>query len=176
MNNQHLVIYESQYYQLRAINRSDIECLRLWKNINKQFFFLSIDITAEQQQIWYEAFIERNNDCMFMVEEFVGGSYLRIGCMGFRVKNNVVDVYNIMRGQDSKENMFTMSQAFLLMITYASKKEKLPITCIVLKSNPALSWYAKNGFEVDDDLGDSLLLRMNDEFLKLKEINFEVVK
>jgi RimJ/RimL family protein N-acetyltransferase len=176
MNDQSLVIYESPHYQLRAINRGDIEYLRLWKNFNKQFFFLSVDITAEQQETWFEGFITRNNDYMFIVEEIVDGDRFKIGCMGFRVKDNVVDVYNIMRGQPSMKNMFTMSQAFLLMIMYASKKKKLPITCIVLKSNPALGWYAKNGFEVNDDIGDSLLLRMNDEFLKLKNINFKVVK
>ncbi len=176
MGGQSFTIYETPYYQLRAINRTDIENLRLWKNFNKQYFFHEEDISVNQQIEWYEGFKFRDDDNMFVVEEIVKGSKRSVGCMGYRVKNAVVDVYNIMRGQSSKDNKFSMSQAFLLMIAHASERERLPVTCTVLKNNPALSWYAINGFKTISDQGDSVLLQITNDFLKSKNIIVKVKK
>ena len=171
-----MTISETIYYHLRAINSTDIESLRLWKNANKEYFFHAEDIAADQQLAWYERFIQRSNDHMFVVEELVGSNRRKIGCMGYRVKGSVVDVYNIMRGQPSLDNKFTMGQAFLLMTAYAAEREQMSVTCVVLKSNPALNWYAKNGFKVMSDQGDSLLLQLDGEFLKSKKILVKVMK
>ena len=70
--------------RLRTINENDIEDLRSWKNENKNSFFLSQDITPEQQQKWFTAFSARENDHMFIVEQQTEGHWKKIGCMGFR--------------------------------------------------------------------------------------------
>ncbi len=176
MSEQNLTIYEALTYHLRAINHTDLENLRVWKNTNKQFFFHAGEISIEQQATWYKGFALRPNDHMFMVEELLEGKVRKVGCMGYRVNGAIVDVYNIMRGQPSLENRFTMAQAFLLMIAYAAEKEKMPITCVVLKNNPALNWYSKNGFEVKVDQGESVLLQMDADFLKSKKILVKVKK
>ena len=74
--------------------------------------------------------------------------------MGYRFRDNNIDVYNIMRGVDSTSESFKMSHAFQLMLKYLRSKYNEVISCVVLNQNPAFNWYLKNGFVKVSDSGD----------------------
>jgi len=161
--------------RLRAIGREDIENLRVWKNKNKGSFFLNRDILPEEQEKWFEAFSERDEDFMFVVEQSVNDSWETIGCMGFRrlADEGCIDAYNIMRGSNPAPASFAMSDAFRLMLAYAaSLYPDLPIQCKVLCKNPAVEWYQKNNFSiVGERSGEYYLMELAKDSLQNISVN-----
>ena len=142
--------------KLRFINSGDIELLRKWKNDNKQYFFFDKIINPDQQLEWYRNFSKRENDFMFIVEL----DTKRIGCMGFRQINKTIDIYNVILGEKQYSQQKVMSNAFQLMISNIKEKFALEIFAKVLKSNPALRWYLKNGFRVSGKKDKYFLIKM----------------
>ena len=151
-------------FRLRSISATDSEQLRQWKNANKNSFFLKRDIEPEEQQKWFEGFSGREHDHMFVVEQSVGDASEPIGCMGFRrlYDEGCVDAYNIIRSRKIEPADFTMADCFRTMLKYAAiKYPDLPIRCKVLKNNPAVAWYERNGFSVIDMAADYNLMELD---------------
>jgi Acetyltransferase (GNAT) domain len=161
---------ENQSFSLRSITEADLEDLRIWKNQNKQFFFYQSDITLEQQKKWFEGFQNRPMDYMFVVEQTSDSQ--TVGCMGFRLlkEENTVDVYNIMRGKESDNKAFSMSDAFQTMISFILTISSLPISCKVLCENPALKWYSLNYFESSEIIDDYVLMKLNHSLFPTKSL------
>lgn len=139
--------------RLLSATSSDLHHLREWKNAQRQFFFYQELISPEQQQKWFDAFVLRPHDYLLMVEQ--GG--VRMGCMGIRLLNAEWDIYNVILGDASYGKQGHMRRAFAAMLAMALQERELPITLKVLKHNPAVDWYLKNGFitafEADDHFG-----------------------
>ncbi len=148
MSAESLIIYNCSRYHLRSINRFDNELLRKWKNKHKQYFFHDETISAEQQLKWFELFRGRKNDHMYILEELCGEKPHKVGAMGWRIKEHSVDIYNIMRGETSQCDGYSMGQALCLMISFVRTKENLSVRCIVRSNNPALEWYKSIGMEI----------------------------
>ena len=137
---------------VRSIVSSDLEDLRYWKNRNKEFFFLRSEITQEQQEAWYEKFLQRADDHMFIAGEYINDLFTTAGCMGFRLLSdeNTIDAYNIMRFNRTENGRYSMEDLFKTMLKYASDSYPgFSISVKVLKNNPAISWYTdKIGFRL----------------------------
>lgn len=161
--------------RLRGISKEDIENLRVWKNRNKTTCFLNEEISPEQQQKWYEKFSRQDHDYMFVVEQKVGEDWKGIGCMGFRrlEMEATIDAYNIIRAEKFEPALFTMGNAFLLMLAYAASLfNKLPVQSKVLVNNPAVEWYQKNSFSIVKTINNYYLMELNKEVLE--KINWEI--
>ena len=124
----------------------DLELLRTWKNANRASFFHQEEILPEQQAAWFAALCEREDDFMFVVEE--GGA--AVGCMGVRALDGTADVYNVIRGRPEAGGRGVMSRALAAMVGFARLRLDAPVTARVLRFNPAVSWYRKNGFVVGE--------------------------
>jgi len=127
--------------------REDIETLRVNKNLNRMYFFLKEEISEEDQIKWFNGLISRKNDFMFICldEE----SREKIGSIGFRIIEEKIDFYNIMRFTNSKTKI---KDCLLDLINLV--KDLLPdknIQVRVLKDNPAVQWYKKIGFEIQKE-------------------------
>ena len=72
----------------------------------------------------------------------------QIGCIGIRKKEKFWDIYNVILGEKKFGKKGYMSIALDLVVNYAKKIFELPIELSVLKKNPAIKWYEKNGFSV----------------------------
>jgi GNAT superfamily N-acetyltransferase len=82
---------------------------------------------------------------MFMV--MVGGE--PAGCMGIRlVDDHTWDVYNVILGVPELRGSGLMRNAFQAMLRFAASRHAGPITLKVLKGNPAMDWYRRNGFVI----------------------------
>jgi hypothetical protein len=175
MEDKNLVLYSAAHadLRLRAINKSDIENLRTWKNRFKSTCFLSEDISPQQQENWYTSFSTRQGDFMFVVEQEVMREWKGIGCMGFRRLENegCMDAYNMIRANKIKPASFTMGDAFSLMLTYANTiGGNLPIQSKCLQSNPALTWYQRNNFTIVRTSNNYYLMELNKESLKVSDL------
>lgn len=152
--------------RLRYIEERDLELLRVWKNKNKKRFFHQNEISPKQQKEWFLGFIERPDDYMFMVELVCKMTQETIGCMGFRVNDNVIDVYNVIRGKKIDAG-FKMSDALHLMLNFVvSEFCEKDIVCKVLTNNPAVGWYEKNGFAISDEKSDCYIMMFNKNRLR----------
>jgi hypothetical protein len=171
MHNKNLTLSLARYpdLRLRSITKDDIENLRNWKNENKNSFFLKQEITPEQQEKWFSNFSDRGNDHMFIVEQLHEGTWQPTGCMGFRKleEEGCVDAYNIIRSRKLGSASFNMSDAFRLMLAFASSLfSNLPLRVKVLSGNPAVAWYQKNDFSILGQQDDFYAMELNKDSLK----------
>lgn len=128
--------------RLRAVGPEDLEDLRTWKNANKQWFFFKGDITPGMQKEWYESYLERADDLLFIVEH-AGG---KAGAMGFRILDNgSADVYNVVAAPGAAGRGLMKAAMILLCSRIAATRTK-DIGCLVLKGNPAAAYYGRCGF------------------------------
>ena len=148
-------------FRLKLIEKSDIEDLREWKNENRQYFFYKEIITEEQQANWFEKHKTNKQDFMFVVQENNATEFINIGCMGYRLENDNIDIYNIMRGRLVENSKNSMADAFNMMNVYISDTYKLPVTCLVLNENPARKWYEKNSLELIKQNDDHVVYKLN---------------
>ncbi len=138
---------DKQILILRNATVGDLENLRQWKNSQRDLFFHTEIISVEQQKIWFNEFQNRVNDYMFIVE--LNG--ISIGCMGIRLLSNRWDIYNLILGKSEFRKKGYMGKAFNAMLNFALTVKKSEITLQVLKFNPAVDWYKKNGFNVKSE-------------------------
>ncbi len=130
--------------ELRTINYQDLDSLRTWKNEQREYFFFKDLISQEQQRKWYLSYQERPEDHMFVVVV----NDVSIGCMGIRLLDGNWDVYNVILGLKNYGGKGLMSNAFQAMLQFADSRHPNQITLQVIKENPAIVWYQKNGFKI----------------------------
>jgi ribosomal protein S18 acetylase RimI-like enzyme len=170
-----LIVPESFCLRLRSIDEGDLENLRVWKNRQRKRFFHTEYITRDGQIHWYADFRQRRSDFMFIVEATCGPSPSPFGCLGFRLQEDVVDVYNVIRSRTIRGQKCTMGEALIVMCSYALGFEK-PITCAVLKDNPAVGWYERFTFEIVEERRDNFLMRLDvDRFAPVRYSVEEIV-
>jgi hypothetical protein len=127
---------------LRTITVADLENLREWKNAHRFAFFYQAIITPEQQDKWFQGYLERANDYMFVVQR----GHEPAGCMGFRLLDQHADIYNVILGRPESGGKGLMSWAMRLMCSFIAADFTRDIGAQVLLSNPARAWYCKNAF------------------------------
>lgn len=69
----HLAVPSMPGLELRSATAEDLEHLRQWKNAQRQFFFYQEVISESQQRQWFDAFMLRIHDIMFMTEFDLAG-------------------------------------------------------------------------------------------------------
>jgi ribosomal protein S18 acetylase RimI-like enzyme len=143
MLKENLILESSEVgVQLRAIEQTDCGNLRQWKNANRFSFFSQGIITREQQIQWFENYLTRPDDYMFIASV----DRKSVGCMGFRMIDHRADVYNVILGKPEFGGRGLMSQAMQLMASFIISDLTRNVMAHVLRSNPAIDWYRKNGF------------------------------
>lgn len=131
----------SPWIQTAELRHQD--SLRRWKNRHAASFFYQQVISDKAQREWFNAYLLRSEDFMFMV--MCGDQ--AIGCIGIRLRDGVWDVYNVIRGISSIKSTGFMSLALNMIINFAQGVQAISIQCQVVAKNPAISWYFRNDFE-----------------------------
>ena len=140
--------------EVKSLTIDEIEVIRLWKNKNREFFFFSDEISKDMQLKWFESYQTRKEDYMFVL--WLDNHPL--GVIGLRVTSETWDIYNVIRGNDALKGSGFMHKALKIIIDFALEQNAMPITLKVLKNNPAVAWYLRNGFEVKEELENNLYL------------------
>lgn len=157
---------------LETISREDIELLREWKNKNKKSFFYNKVITPGQQKEWYEDYLKRTDDYMFIIR-FRSNM---IGCMGFRVSGGLIDIYNVILGKKEFGGKGLMSRALRLLCSYIIDNFKEDIRLDVLSDNKAKKWYSNNGFIETDIQDDFISMKLDINKFKNLKYNFKTYR
>lgn len=127
---------------LRAAVAADGPILREWKNAQREFFFFNEEISEAMQARWMTAYFERPDDYMFMVER----DGRPVGCLGLRFEAGRGDIYNVILGDQPLRGGGVMSIALRAVLTFGRGLCE-DIGLKVLKTNPAVSFYARNGLD-----------------------------
>jgi RimJ/RimL family protein N-acetyltransferase len=147
----------AQEFHLRAIGPGDLELLRVWKNLHRRSFFHQDIISPQAQEAWFAGYLTRPQDWMFLVKaEGRPG-----GVLGWREWQGRADIYNVMRGETAWGGRGLMSRALGLMLSHLLAEGRDDIVARVVKGNPALAWYQHNGFVLEQDRDDHLLVRLD---------------
>jgi hypothetical protein len=141
---------------LRSAGVDDLDDLRHWKNANKSGFFFKKEITPEMQKEWFAAYGGRPDDYMFIVES----QGIKAGCMAMRVEGKSIDVYNIIASPQGVGKGLMMS-AMTMMCSFAAMRYTKDIGCLVLKDNPATSYYQRCHFLIVGDGGDHHIFKLD---------------
>ena len=144
---------ELRAVSLRSVGWDDRNDLREWKNSNRRFFFHQEVITDSRQRLWFEDYLTRADDAMFIVH----WAEEKVGCMGYRLCGGEVDLYNIIRGRPDLGGRGLMSHALRIMCSHAQSRYGLPICAKIRRTNPATTWYLRNSFRI---------IAVEDEFIK----------
>lgn len=168
MNKALLVASEDSHpIALQHIAETDLEHLREWKNQNRDSFSYKHVISRDAQVGWFRAYEQRPDDHMFVVKE----GNTPIGCMGFRLESGALDIYNVILGVREKGGRGCMGKAIALMCSFIRLQYgDLKIGLRVLKENPAVRWYARNGFIKVGEAGDCFLLQL-DQLASIRNIS-----
>lgn len=149
---------------IRLIIKDDIALLREWKNHNQASFFHNQEISKSQQERWFSAYLERENDYMFIA---CLNDSVRFGCLGCRYMNDKEwDIYNVINGDESTRRKGYMAAALKILINFCNCRPHAKISLNVLSTNPARYWYKKNGFIVTKAMDTHLRMEHNSTILE----------
>ena len=129
---------------LRTVATDDQERLRAWRNAAADSFFERAPISAAGQRRWFEAYLGRDEDFLFMV---MAGARA-CGCLGVRRAGDEWDIYNVIRGVRPAGSRGFMGRGLELLVDFARQRAELPVRAVVLVANPAIAWYARHGFGI----------------------------
>lgn len=152
-------------YLLRTIGNCDLEILRMWKNEHKEYFFYKVDITQEEQLIWFTNLNERMHDYMFIIEDQGMG----IGCIGARKDQECIDIYNVILGDKNYKGQHIMTNALWAVVAFCNLIfRENPVRVRVLRNNPAIKWYEKIGFDIIDYFEDHVVMQFSNSNIKVE--------
>lgn len=158
--------------RLRSITDDDVEELRIWKNKNKDSFFYKKEISPCEQSVWFQNYLQRDEDWILVAETMgMNGEWKKFGCLGYRVMEEMIDLYNIIRGNQTTQKS-SMRDMMLLLTSFLNYRYSMKIKCDVLVDNPAVEWYNKCGFFIYEKQEDYyvMMLDKNTEIpLKMKQ-------
>jgi len=153
---------ELPHVRLRTISDIDLENLRGWKNDHRESFFFNGIIAPADQIKWFQGYLGRSHDYMFMVI----CNDRPLGCLGFRYIEQRVDIYNVILGIPEMGQKGLMGKALRMMCSYAQKEYPGAQGAKVLRSNPAVGWYQHNGF---------IIARVHEDYvdIELDQVTFK---
>ena len=129
---------------LLSVTAEDNRTLREWRNAAADAFFERAPITQEDQQRWFESYLTRREDFLFMVMEADAAR----GCLGVRMRDGEWDIYNVIRGTRTIGSRGFLACGLKMLVAFARSRAELPVRAIVLAENPAVLWYERNGFRI----------------------------
>ena len=140
---------------LRPVAADDQERLRAWRNAAANSFFERAPITAAGQRRWFEAYLGRDEDFLFMVMD----GALACGCLGVRRADDEWDIYNVIRGVRTAGSRGFLGRGLELLVGFAGRRAELPVRAVVLAANPAIAWYGRHGFGIAVRRPDAVVMR-----------------
>lgn len=149
----HNYVIRSNEIVLTPIDEDDIELMRGWRNapFNQTSFLTNSYIEAEQQKIWYQNYLSKNDDMMFIVNDELAGGTAKVGMVGLYdidTEQGIAEFGRLLIGEPSARGRGLGITVTSLLCEFGFKQLKLgEIRLEVLAENAiANGIYTKAGF------------------------------
>jgi len=144
------VLIQGKEVTLRSVKERDLSLMRDWRNKEqiRKWFFDSRLITSQMQQEWYESYLEKDDDQMFIISI----SSVDIGTIALYHIDRVSKEAQLGRfliGEDKYRSRGFAYETVLLLLEYAFNELNLENIYLELFSDNevALNLYRKVGFQ-----------------------------
>lgn len=153
---------EGQMIRLRPVAKKDLEFCRALRNENRYACFYQKEISKKEQKKWWGLYCSEPGE-LFVVEKRVGFRYARIGCVGYKIRDDFVDLYNVMLLHKWRGQGIVPLAIGMLKTVLPDECKWMPIGVYVLRSNyDEYKWYLRNGFLVVSESDTYYLMYMKD--------------
>ncbi|TKH10399.1 GNAT family N-acetyltransferase [Bacillus wiedmannii] len=172
---------ENDKLSIRKIKESDIELIRKWRNQSeiKKYFINTENISELEQQKWFENYLLKQDDIMFIVEEKVNFKTAigTVALYNINPNNNSVELGRLMIGSIPAQGKGLGKQATILACIYAFEvlKSSYIYLCVFRNNIKAIKLYKSIGFvETNNDatmIHMSLNKKMFNNFLLNRKLS-----
>jgi len=139
---------------LRPVVEQDIESMRNWRNSDwaRNFFLDSSIITKEQQQKWFENYLEKTDDFMFIIE-WQGKAVGMVGIYNVNKKPGHAEFGRLLIGEELARGKGIGKKTVELLSKFAMQELKIKqIDLEVFADNErALAIYQKCGYVITNE-------------------------
>jgi RimJ/RimL family protein N-acetyltransferase len=141
---------EEGVVRLRLLEASDLQTTLSWRNQNRQWFFNSAPISAAEHRAWFDQYLERDDDYVFIIEQLsenrapVG----QVALYNIDWENRRAEYGRLLIGEPWARRKGMARKATEILLEYAFTSLGIDaIQLEVLQANsPALSLYTRCGF------------------------------
>lgn len=164
MNHNYSIKYRN--VELRALEQSEIEFLRTWRNNPDNCKYLKQIgyISEEQQRKWYEGYLKNDNEILFAIVETEQLNRI-VGTLSlYDFEDKQAEFGKILIGDEEAHGKKVGYNATVAILKFAFELlglEKVVLHCYV-NNIPALKVYEKSGFKVESEHMD---LQGNAEYI-----------
>jgi RimJ/RimL family protein N-acetyltransferase len=164
---------------LLPLSAEDLEMVRCWRNQPnvRRWFLDSSIISEEQQRTWYERYVTKPNDLMFIIEETALGKKAigTAALYNIDVRNKKVEFGRLMIGDVQSEGKGYAKEATMLLCRFAMTElgtERVEL--IVFESNErARKLYLDCGFQKVETIEENGILQSKMELIGGKSYSIE---
>jgi RimJ/RimL family protein N-acetyltransferase len=148
---------------LRLVTRVDLPRTLAWRNKNRvrAAFIHSSELSADEHGQWFDAYAERDDDFVFLIEERDSGRPVgQVSLYGIDWTAGTATFGRLLIGEDDALGQGFASEATRLVLSYARRVGLREIRLEVFKGNGrAIGLYRRHGFEPRGAEGDLLLMK-----------------
>lgn len=151
---------ENQRMRLRLLERGDLEMTRQWRNQDsvRRWFVHSEIISAEQHQQWFEAYLSKDDDFVFIIEDTMAlkRPIGQIALYNIEWDQRRAEFGRLMVGDLEARGRGFAKDAVMLLLEFAERAWRIDKTYLYVYANnyPAIKVYQSTGFipveKVDD--------------------------
>lgn len=143
---------ENQRIRLRLLSRDDLEMTRNWRNQDsiRKWFVHSDVITPEHHQQWFESYLTRDNDFVFIIEdkETLRRPVGQIALYNIEWQQRRAEFGRLMIGDPEAQGKGFAKAASALLVRFAKKTWSIREIYLDVYANnyPAINIYESTGF------------------------------
>jgi RimJ/RimL family protein N-acetyltransferase len=167
--------YEAGIVRLRLLAETDLPMTLQWRNQDhiRRWFFYSDLITPEQHSKWFEQYIERDDDFVFIIED-VENQYMPVGQVAiYHVdwENRKAEFGRLMIGatQATGKGLASAATRAALQLAFDLMRLKGIFLEVYAENAKAIRIYTNLGFQQSKSLGPIITMSLTpDSFLPVK--------
>ena len=155
--------------ELKELSENDLILMMDWRNNkeNKQYFFSQETITLKNQKKWYQAYLKKDNDKMFIIKTQKNEPIGTIALYNIDTQKKHGEIGRILIGDKKFRRKGIATNAFKLLINTAFRVYKLDqiFLRVNINNTNAINLYKKNGFKIKEQSQYQSLFKVNNNAL-----------
>ncbi len=163
------MVIKGDKINLIEISENDLLIMMEWRNDkdNRKYFFSQEIITFENQKKWYQSYLKKDNDKMFIIKTKNDISIGTIALYNINIDKKYGEIGRILIGDKKFRRMGYATRAIKLLINKAFEIFKLEEIFLQVSDNNrnAINLYKKCGFVINKQSQYKSIFKINNNVL-----------